>query len=674
MERYGSVTPSVGTKRRLISPLFSLSNKSRPTMRSRSSPFVDYAPLLHVGENRLFAPVARLTQPASDPFAAPHQDAHSSSPSEPRSFPLVHQESETKARFNGIEMSQLTMSQSTFMENHDLLSVRSTSQSARPATTYACPPLHQSSCSSSESKCKRSISSALRSVLGSSSMTRQRSTVQQASSNCMDPRREEFSRCSASLQGCKEPSRSILRMPIHGVSASASKKSFIQFRNGRCLNLNPYTQSSFETGAMSQESSGCLPRQARLVDRGSISHPICSASNKVQSTESTNRSDGEDVTVDCEKRLRQMHGELEAKFSEQARLIKERTDTLEKNMSKILQDREEEMQSRLALVVNRHLETLNRATTSHNERIEKVAQGHLKVISDYKDAALSKLGEVTEAAKVAIMSKGSELIISVLPSLQDQAKAIVCSLFPKTIPKGKNHKVLQPGLFLQSVGNHSSSRPPRRPRSKKEKESNKKEARNEVTILRRSLRSKRRQEAANDSKPGLNQAFQNVTPPNSGKEPSAIQKRRVSSSEKAREAENHDRPAMSERSSVTLVEEPTPIRLADLIDSKQYPEKKESHEIVGCDELHELDKEGVPLEVVLSQIGCTSPLSSSAAQVIEDDCSSPLATRKRDYNPTQLKPFNAKRSRSNGRRKGFWKDSPRGGDPFDFSSSLSNWG
>jgi hypothetical protein len=688
-------TPSMGRNSKHMPSSCNVSSMKRP--HSRRIGVNQPSRLQHVQENRLFASPTGRDVTKNDRNRR-HQVA-------PPSFPTASiQEAETDNRFIDVEMSQLTMSQSSFMEHQDTLSHRSSSQSSsKPPVTF--PPLHQSSAASSQRSSfagsnPHSTASNTSQGLGNiipaallrnvsttpfknpvvASSTVATSVIRTPSLMIDNQSRDDRSVRSMGHQSLIDPSKSRLRMTNAPRRVSNDNHSggpvLMRFRHASSKSNSIFTQRSLSQPSVDDNSANLLP------------------SNQAQPSHSK-------PPQDFEKRLKDAHEELKAQVSEQ---IQQQLNDMKKDMhsefAKFTDDNEAQVSEKIA-----------QATNTNIQKLDSAAKGHLAAMSKSAEASISKIGEIAKATKDSIMNTGGELVNAALPLLHDPIKSMV-DMFVTLSDKHQNappvsHQAIsstEPTLVL-SV----SAGPRKNNRTKTQKETKRA---NEAVESDGAMRSKRRRIASlSQETPSETDVTQPSKPPVEQRRNLRSQRQRIASLSQEAAFENDapqtSKPPMegrpkgrrkhskdrSEKEAMTPVSKiaqsfVTPckklseeqVSTAPIVSlaktkstsGKQTAEKKSRKRRVSplrtrSNPQADLSQYLIPTEVLLtSPVGSTSPLSiPPLPRVEENECKSPVSTKRRARRaPPQLKITRVKRSRTYG--SDAWKKADMQDDSFTF--------
>ena len=756
--------PSMGHSRKRILSSFNTASMKRPQNQhigvnqpSRSQ---------HVQGNRLFVPPTRRDVTKND-RNGPQQVAA------PPSFPAASiQEGDSDNKFIDIEMSQLTMSQSSFMEHQDTLSHRSSCQSSsKPSVAF--PPLHQSSGASSHtssfarsnphstaSNSSRGLGNIIpAALLRNVSTTPFKNPVlaslavatsaNRTPSLMMDNQsRDDRSIRSMGRQSLIESSKSRLRMTTPSRISNDNHSGgpvLMRFRHASSKANSIFTQRSLSRPLEDENSANsCIHTQRSLsqpaVDKNSanpsihaqryLSQPSADEnsanslpSNQAQPSEPTPCKPLQGlVAEDSEKRLKQIHEELKAQVSEQIEQLNSKITDIDKEIhARVLEqlnvkfiDMDKEIHSRVSEQMQ-ELQSdakaaISQETNTNIQKLDSAAKGHLAAMSKSAEASISKIGEISKAAKDSIMNKGVDLVNAALPLLQNPIKTMVDSMFVTLSNNNRNvpvslQAISSTGPTLEvpvSTGrrkNNCSKTQEETKRTNEKVESDRvllskkrriaslsQETSSEIDVTQpsrpptegRILRSKRQHIAAlSQEASSENDAPQTSKPPVERRS-----KRRRKDLKDRSEKENITPVSKITRSFVTpckkLSEEqvsPTPtvsLAKAKSISNKHAVDDKNRKRNVSplgtrSTPQADLSQYLFPTEVLLmSPVGSLSPLSIPPLPRVEKNvCKSPVLTKRRARRaPPQLKNTRVKRSRTYGSNA--WKKTAMQDSSFTF--------
>jgi hypothetical protein len=455
--------PSMGRNSKRISPKIDVSSMKRPHDQhiSVSQP----SRLQHVQGNRLFVPPTRRDATKND-RKGPQQVVA------PPSFPTasIH-EGETANRFVDIEMSQLTMSQSSFMEHQDTLSHRSSCQSSsKPSVTF--PPLHQSSVASSQtssfarpnphaaaSNASRGLGNIIPAALLRNVSTTPfknpvlaslavATSVNRTPSLIMDNQSRDDRSCrSMGRQSLIDSSKSNLRMTTPSRISNDNHSGgpvLMRFRHASSKANSIFTQRSLSQPSRDGNSANSSIHTQRSLSQPSVDENSADAlpSNQAQPSQPSPSKPPQNVVAEhYEKRMKDIHEELKAQVSEQIEQLNSKFTDMDKEIqSRVSEqlnakytDMDKEIHSRVSEQMKElhsdAKEVISQATSTNIQKLDSAAKGHLAAMSKSAEASISIIGEIAKAAKDSIMNKGVDLVKAALPLLQNPIKTMVDSMF-----------------------------------------------------------------------------------------------------------------------------------------------------------------------------------------------------------------------------------------------------
>jgi hypothetical protein len=166
--------------------------------------------------------------------------------------------------------------------------------------------------------------------------------------------------------------------------------------------------------------------------------------------------------VQATSRMKELHAkesEVDAKLARASQLAEDAAgrDSHISGMLKRVEEKEAEVHTRLAHALEENKIAMAQATLSSIERLQREARNHLDSLCQATDTALFNIGQATEKAACSIVDKGSHLVQTTMPLLQDSVKTLVKALFvshtgsKKGSAVGKNDKNGHPPFGANGV-------------------------------------------------------------------------------------------------------------------------------------------------------------------------------------------------------------------------------
>jgi hypothetical protein len=667
--------PSMGHNNKRISSPFNASSMKRA--QNQHIGVNQPSRMQRVQGNRLFIAPTRRHVTKSD-RNGPQQVA-------PSSFPTaLKQECETDNRFIDIEMSQLTMSQSSFMEHQDILSHRSSCQSSsKPSVTF--PPLHQSSVASSQtssfagsnphaaaSNTSRGLGNIIPAALLRNVSTTPFKNPVVASSTVAtsvngtpslmigNQSRDDRSVHSMGRQSLIDHSKSRIRMTTPRRISNDNHSGgpvLMRFRHASSKANSIFTQRSLSQTSMNENSANSLP------------------SNQAQPSQPSHFKPPKAF----EKRLKDTHEELKAQVSEQIQQLNAKFTDMDKAIHTQVSEQMQELQSNAKAAISQ-------ATNTSIQKLDSAAKGHLAAMSKSAEASISKIGEIAKAAKDSIMNNGGDLVNAALPLLTNPVKTMVESMFVVLSKNTRNVPVSQqatsstetPLKLPISAGRRKNDCPKTQKENRRDNETADVTQPSKPPVEGRNLRSKRRHIASLSQEVSSDNDTSQTSKPNVERRSKRQRKHLKDRSEK----ENMTPASKIAQSLVTPCkklsgEHVSPAPVVSLAKTKATSEiqvaenksRKRSVSPLGTRNTPRADISPwlIPTEVLLtSPVGSTSPLSIPPFLRVEDNvCKSPVSTKRRARRaPPKLKNIRVKRSRTYGSNA--WKKTDIQDDSFSF--------